>query len=152
MKLIPDGIMKRVIILIILTCAFCSYCFSQTINNRIITLEIINVIENGGTIYVSIYSNEQSYRNRQASFSFQFEANSTIISHELTIPHGEYAIAMFQDSNNNGRLDYGLFGIPRELVGMSNYFGRGFPANNFDKLKIFVNNTTEKITVGLYRF
>jgi len=122
------------------------------INSRTITLEIINVIENGGIIYVFIYSNEQSYRNREANFMFQFASNSKVISHELSIPYGEYAIAIFQDSNNNGQLDYGLFGIPRELVGMSNYLGRGFPANNFDKLKMSVNDTTDKITVGLYRF
>jgi len=35
----------------------------------------------------------------------------------LAVFHNEYVISVYQDANNNGRLDYGLFGIPKELVG-----------------------------------
>jgi uncharacterized protein (DUF2141 family) len=68
------------------------------------------------------------------------------------LPIGEYVITAFQDANNNQRLDFGLFGRPRELVGISNFFGRGNPSRNFDRQKILVNNSTGKITIGLYRF
>jgi len=83
--------------------------------------------------------------------TFEFQPYSTIISHELTISVGEYVITTYQDANNNGQIDLGLFGIPKESFGMSNYFGRGFPSNNFYKLKIPINDLTEKIIVGLYR-
>jgi uncharacterized protein (DUF2141 family) len=125
--------------------------FSHGENSKNITLEIINVIKNGGTVYVSIYSNEQYFKNMEPDISLVFEADNTIISHTITLPYGEYAITMYQDANNNRQIDLGLFGIPKELFGMSNYSGRGFPSNNFNKLKIFINDVTEKITVGLYR-
>ena len=36
------------------------------------------------------------------------------------LPYGEYAISAFHDRNGNGRLDTGLFGIPKEPLGTSN--------------------------------
>ena len=36
------------------------------------------------------------------------------------VPPGEYAVQAFHDENSNGKLDRGLFGIPKEGVGFSN--------------------------------
>jgi uncharacterized protein (DUF2141 family) len=36
------------------------------------------------------------------------------------LPIGQYAIAVYQDSNDNGKLDTLLFGIPKEKYGFSN--------------------------------
>ena len=36
------------------------------------------------------------------------------------LPIGQYAVSVYQDRNNNGRLDTGLFGIPIEKYGFSN--------------------------------
>ena len=37
------------------------------------------------------------------------------------------------------------------VIGMSNYFGKGFPSDNFNKQKVSINNTTGTITIGLYK-
>jgi uncharacterized protein (DUF2141 family) len=36
------------------------------------------------------------------------------------LPPGEYALSLFHDENNNGRLDTSAFGFPREGFGTSN--------------------------------
>lgn len=36
------------------------------------------------------------------------------------LPHGEYAISAYHDRNGNGKLDTGLFRIPKEPLGTSN--------------------------------
>lgn len=36
------------------------------------------------------------------------------------VPYGEYAIKFFHDENGSGKLEYGLFGIPKEQYGFSN--------------------------------
>ena len=79
-----------------------------------------------------------------------FYAVNATMSRELLLPNGEYVISAIKDANNNKRLDFGLFGIPRELLGISNYNGRGFPSRNFDRQKISIGRTTEKIVVNLY--
>jgi uncharacterized protein (DUF2141 family) len=44
----------------------------------------------------------------------------TEISAMVDLPVGEYAISVFLDENNNGRLDQNMLGIPRERFGFSN--------------------------------
>jgi uncharacterized protein (DUF2141 family) len=121
-------------------------------NDKTVILEIHNIITNGGKIYVFIYSSKESFNRKEAYITLEFNPINSIAFYELVIPYGEYAIATYQDENNNGILDTGWFGIPKEPVGMSNFSGKGFPPNNFDKLKIVVNNSTEEIIFGLYRF
>jgi uncharacterized protein (DUF2141 family) len=142
------GILKRAIVFLFLGCVLTDYCFSQTV----ITVEITNVAVNDGIVYVDIFSTADGFKNGNPYVSFELQPNSAILTHEISLPNGEYLISAYQDANNNQRLDYGLFGIPKELVGLSNYLGKGNPSKNFDKQKILVNNSTGTITIGLYRF
>jgi len=144
--------MKKVIVLSFLFYFLSWYCFSQTVNNVTVTIEITNVVTNGGKIYLTIFSTIEKYKNGTPDFSFTLEDNNSIVSKELSLPVGEYVISAFQDANNNKSLDYGLFGTPKELVGISNYFGKGYPSKSFDKQKILINNMTGKIVIGLYKF
>lgn len=63
---------------------------------------------------------------------------------EIPIPilQGEYAIAVYQDMNNNGVLDKGLFNIPKEPYGLSANFRPKWSAPNFDDCKIEVTQET----------
>jgi uncharacterized protein (DUF2141 family) len=130
---------------------FLAYCFSQTVNYSRITIEITNVVINDGIVYLAIFSTAENFRNEAPDFTFALEAENTSITQELSLPNGEYVISAFQDANNNQKLDYNLFGVPRELVGMSNYFVRGFASRSFDRHKIMVDNSTGRITIGLYK-
>jgi uncharacterized protein (DUF2141 family) len=47
------------------------------------------------------------------------EAGRSMIRFE-GLAHGEYAISAYHDRNGNGKLDTGLFGIPKEPLGTSN--------------------------------
>lgn len=53
------------------------------------------------------------------------------------LPAGTYAVACFHDENKNGKLDTGLFGIPKEGTVASNH-ARGFMGPpSFDKAKFY---------------
>ena len=116
-----------------------------------VTIEITNVVIDNGLIHVSLFSSPEALRREGADYIFTIQPSNTTVSHEITLPHGEYYIGVFQDANNNGSLDRNFLGVPRELFGVSNYFGRGLPSNNFERQKITVDSTTTKITVGLFR-
>jgi len=113
-----------------------------------ITLEINGVIVQGGRIYVAVYSNENDYKNENHFMDFIKEPVNQTITFIVDLPDGEYVVSIFQDINNNGQLDSGLFGIPKEPVGITNYNGRGIPGG-FQKLKVPVNNNTTRITVNM---
>jgi uncharacterized protein (DUF2141 family) len=60
------------------------------------------------------------------------------------VPAGTYAVACIHDENKNGKLDTGLFGIPKEGTVASNY-AKGFMGPpSFDKAKFsFTGVATE---------
>jgi len=144
--------MKKIIVLLFLFCVFSGYCFSQTVNNVTVMVEITNVVINGGKVYLTIFSTAESFRTETPDFLFTLGDNNTVLSQEVSLPAGEYVITACQDANGNGKMDYGLFGVPKELVGVSNYFGKGYPSKSFDKQKVLINNMTGKIVIGLYKF
>ena len=135
------------VLFFIIYCAAASYA-----QNVRITIEVTNAIVNDGIVHVAIFFNADEYRREIPSIGLQIESTSTVVSREVTLPVGEYLISAYQDSNGNNRMDYRVFGIPRELVAMTNYFGRGFPSRNFNRQKIPVTESTSKVSIALFRF
>jgi uncharacterized protein (DUF2141 family) len=135
--------------------SFAGFIFLIFINNFIyadvnIRIEIHNVRENSGKIYIGIYFTENAYKNKNQDMILEYTAGSAIVIGEINLPTGECVIDTYQDINNNGRCDFGLFNIPKEPIGMTNYNG-GIPGN-FNKLKVVINNETESIIIKLYSF
>ena len=112
-----------------------------------IVVEITGVKINGGKIYAKIFSTEKEYKKDMPFATFVLDSRNSVITNKLELPEGEYVISVFQDTNNNGKLDNNFFNIPKEPVGMTNYKG-GIPGD-FKKQKIPVNEKTDKITIQL---
>jgi len=142
--------MKNLINFFLLSLIFAGYCSAQAGSN--FTIEFNNVVINGGTVYVAIFASAESFRRETPEYYFDFAPAQNTVACAYSLPSGEYVISAYQDANNNGKMDFGLFRIPRELVGISNYFGRGFPSQNFDRQKVAVNSNTDKVIINLYKF
>lgn len=113
-------------------------------------MEIHNVIPGGGTVYTSVSLTEASYKNGTPDMAFEYIPTGTTIRQELNVPAGECSINIYQDMNNNGKLDAGFLGIPKEPVGVSNWNGKGAPGN-FNKRKITIDDATAIISVNMYQ-
>jgi len=116
-------------------------------NNITFTLDITGINVNEGKIYVKIYSNERDYKKDIPYTSFILESVNKNISHSFDILEGEYLIALFQDTNNNGVLDTNFLNFPKEPVGLSNYTG-GIPGG-FNRQKIPINAVSNRITINI---
>jgi len=142
------GFVKAVFLLVFL--ALC--VFNAAAQNVQVTIQFTNVVIGGGRIIGGIFFNADEFRKEEPRISFVIESTGATVSYVASLPPGEYVISAIQDSIENGQLDTGFLGIPRELVAISNYSGRGFPSRNFNSQKIPVNSSTPVITLGLYKF
>ena len=139
--------MKRLVLSFLLVCVLAISGFAaDTIS---FALEIIEINVNQGQIYVKIYSNDRDYRNDIPYLAYILESTRQRIVHSFDILEGEYLIALFQDTNNNGKLDTNFLGFPREPVGLSNYSG-GIPGG-FNRQKIPINNNSNRVTINMGR-
>ncbi len=62
---------------------------------------------------------------------------------------GKYAVRIFQDENNNTKLDTGLFGIPKEPWGLSNNVKATFGPPRFEEL-LFEIKANKEISITLH--
>ena len=96
-------------------------CFSFSLEQGDLRVVINGLRNDKGTVYMTVY-NDATFFPRQTEKAL----TASIISAEqsetifISLPFGEYAVSVFHDENNNGRIDTGFFGIPREGVGASN--------------------------------
>lgn len=104
--------------------SFLSYFFLlSTYNTGTIQLEVQNIKPSKGNIKVAIFGSEDDFLVDDKAI--QGHSVATTNSDKLTIrledlPFGTYSIAIYQDLNNNNKLDTNLFGIPKEPYGFSN--------------------------------
>jgi len=61
---------------------------------------------------------------------------------------GAYAIAVFHDTNGNGKLDRGLIGLPSEPYGFSNDVGRSGPPS-FEAARVVVKEPSTTIVIPI---
>ena len=137
--------MKKIVFVVVL---FMSFCMLTAANEFDVTLEITGVTSNGGTVYIAVYDNAEAVKNDQPYRTFIVEPDSATVSVSTNLNEGYYRVAVFQDENGNHKLDTGLFGIPKEKFGISNYLGRGKPGN-FEKLKLWIGQGANTVTVNL---
>ena len=62
------------------------------------------------------------------------------------LPLGDYALVVFHDENDNGKIDHNFLGLPAEPLGFSNGFSPGLFAGmpSFEKLKFAFRADGEK--------
>jgi uncharacterized protein (DUF2141 family) len=68
------------------------------------------------------------------------------------VPPGVYAVQLFHDRKNTGRLERGVFGIPKESIGFSNDAPLGLHGPKFGRAAFIHGQDPQDITVNLRHF
>lgn len=139
--------MKKLLILI-----FTLFCINSIFaENVVFTLEIQNVKVNKGIVLLGVYFNEAAFKNQSPDIVIEIDTTKNVLLQEITLPQaGEYMIGIHQDINQNGVMDYGLFGIPKEPYSFSNMKGK-IPGD-FKNSKLRIDNSTPKVIISLVEF
>ena len=139
--------MKKILILLI----FLLYSTSIFANQLNVTIEINEVLPNQGKIVIAIFNSKNGYKKKIPYKALTIDSTSTTLLVDEVLPNGEYVISMFQDKNGNGKLDTYFFGIPKEPIGITNYFKKGIPGG-FKKLKVEINEDKMIIKIKMIHF
>lgn len=86
-----------------------------------LVIEVGNVKEAKGTIWVGIYDSEDNYLVKEKAIvqGFKVERVGDARFSIPGLPFGTYAVALFHDINDNGELDRNFLGIPTEPFAFS---------------------------------
>ena len=88
-------------------------------------LDMLNISEQRGVLRIAVFDNNNDWL-AATRISKELKVNGENCSQgrckwiSEKLPLGEYAIAVYQDINNNGELDTNFIGLPKEPYGFSN--------------------------------
>ncbi len=114
-----------------------------------LTVEIQNLTSNSGHVMLAIFNTSESFPDGLAKVQIVIDIKDKKGSTVFKLPEGNYAIAVYHDSNDNKKLDKNSFGIPKESYGFSNNAIARFSAPSFEDAKFTLNkNTIQKIDLN----
>ncbi|HIO96606.1 MAG TPA: DUF2141 domain-containing protein [Leucothrix sp.] len=107
-----------------------------------LTINISGAIVNQGKVLIAVFNNAKAFPSGTPVKRITLAA--TAESHSIDLPKGVYAIAAFQDKNNNNKLDFNFFKIPKEKMGVSgkkqfgkpNFLNASFKLSNKQSISI----------------
>ena len=124
--------------------------------NHSLSVNVESLRNSEGHVMFVLYNTQDALPDKELNKYFKktqgsiSEGSSTVTFHEL-IP-GEYAVNIFHDENNDGKIEKGFF-LPKEGLGFSNYQSIG-PTNkpSFDKASFkLTGDTTIQVKIIYFK-
>ena len=94
-----------------------------------------NVKNEKGVLMVGLFNSEKTFTRQPWKGEMPPAREGTITVVFKQVPAGKYAVAVFHDVNENGKLDTNFMGIPKEGFGFSNDVMGTFGPPSFEKAK-----------------
>lgn len=114
-------------------------------------LQISNIKEAKGQLFAALHNSEASYLEEDIEPFRSATADVTVTGSQqlrfCAVTEGDYVLSVFHDENNNGELDTGFLGIPKEPYGFSNNLNKMRPPS-FEEAAFHFDSTSE-INVNL---
>lgn len=110
-----------------------------------LTVVIHDIPNNKGNIMLALYNNPDGFMDKDKTYLNRIvPATKGVIRFDITgILQGNYAVAIYHDSNANGKLDKNMFGIPTEYYGFSNDARGKFGPPSFKDCEISITGYKE---------
>lgn len=134
------------LILFFIFISFAVFAESAADKNGNITVVIEKLKNNKGTADIALVNSTESFNSDalQPFMGAKAEIENGCAEYVFkNVPYGEYAVKFFHDENGSGKLDKGLFGIPKEEYGFSN----NAVSPNYEKAKFELNQADLKIII-----
>ena len=124
------------------------YSYSQQSGQLI--LNVSEIRNKNGILRIGIYKDNSTFQEKKPFLVKSFSKDKLIngkLTFSFSIDVGEFGIALLDDENENGEMDYSFF-IPQEGFGFSNYFHSGLRMPTFENFKFMVTkNDSTKINL-----
>ena len=89
-----------------------------------VQVELTGLQDAAGNLYIAVYDSDDTWLGEETVLQQKvFIADARrdgIVFALLPLPPGEYALSIYHDINDNGKLDTNFIGIPKEPIALSN--------------------------------
>jgi uncharacterized protein (DUF2141 family) len=117
-----------------------------------VTVRVAALHSNAGQVGCSLYGSAKGFpKDPAAAVALHFcpIVGGASVCAFPPVPAGTYAVACFHDENNNGKLDTGIFGIPKEGVCASNGATGTMGPPSFEDAKFVTTGAPRDVAVTM---
>lgn len=115
-----------------------------------LTVHITDIRNQHGEIRLGFFTDQQSFSDEKPRY-IKILSKKSMQAGSLTfvtddIPKGRYGIALLDDENRNGVMDY-RFLLPVEGFGFSGYYHKGLRKPSFERFAFNWDGTQKRVTI-----
>jgi uncharacterized protein (DUF2141 family) len=117
-------------------------------------LHFDNLSGAGGVLRLALYADAESFmvEKKARLYSFEIKGKTTMDVEIPGLPYGDYAFAVFQDENSNGKLDKNALGIPVEPYAFSGNPPSKWRMPKFEEARFVFDKSAKRQTVRLNKW
>ena len=106
-------------------------------------VNVTDIAEIEGTARIAVFTDADHFKEKVSPVdSAVIEIKTHVVSHIFKLNGGIYAIAVYQDNNNDGQLNTRALGIPTEGVGFSNLHEKKIRPPDFQETSFILQSDT----------
>lgn len=115
-----------------------------------LTVEITGMEVDKGKVFLALYNSEDTFlkSSKTTKGTNAIVKDGKATAYFKGLKKGEYAVSLFHDENDNGKMDTKIFGIPKEPYGFSNN-AKGFMGPPKFKDAKFTVDTNKSISIEI---
>ena len=116
-----------------------------------VTITLTNLPSTTATIRINFYNSAETFlkSGQEVLHREIVPRNQNQVQMQVDLPPGEWAVALSQDVNDNGEMDYNFLGIPTEPYAFSNNVRPRFKAPDFEECKFMARGEGHTLTIRL---
>lgn len=119
---------------------------------QVIAMTIEGIRSNKGVVSLGIFKTQEQFA-KEKPIQQQIFAKSTlkagVLKLEFKLEPGNYGIALLDDENKDGLMNYNWLGIPLEGFGFSNYSSSGLSRPNYSNFSFVVKPGENKVSIKM---
>ncbi len=107
-----------------LALALCILSATAAAEQSPVVIQITGLQDVSGDLYLTVYDSEDEWLGDNAVLQRKVDIEDArdgeLVTVQIELAAGDFALSIFYDRNDNGKLDTNFLGIPREPVAVSN--------------------------------
>lgn len=126
--------------------------WSFNVSAQSVVIKVTHIRNTKGVLQLKFYKNATSFDN-DTPFMIKRVPKDKVVNGELSVKFhldsGTYGIALIDDENNNGKMDYNFFGLPAEGFGFSNFYLTGMHKPKFSDFDFVLKKETKEVHIKI---
>ena len=135
-----------IILLFIITVCSCN------IYGQNVEINISGIKNNKGVIKLAVFTNQQEFDKESPVTGRAFPKRNVRngkLKINMKLKPGNYAIALLDDENEDGQMNYNFLGLPLEGFGFSNYYTSGMRKPKYSDFNFDVKKGNNKVEIKI---